>query len=102
MTTKPLIARRPLAGTPTAYIDVVIAWITSAPMMLANSEKRPPAPRAVPPITTARMASSSKSLPMLFASDVRMAELATSPAIPAHRPQKAYATSLTRFSSMPA
>ena len=48
MTTKPLIASRPLAGTPTAYIEVVIAWITSAPTMLANSEKRPPAPRAVP------------------------------------------------------
>ena len=94
MTTKPLIASRPLAGTPTAYIDVVIAWMTSAPTMLANSEKRPPAPRAVPPITTARIASSSKFSPMLLASDVRMLELATRPAMPAQKPQNMYAMSL--------
>ena len=76
-----------MAGTPIAYIEVVIAWMTRAPMMPAKSEKRPPAPSAVPPMTTARIASSSKFRPMLFASEVRMFELATRPAMPAQNPQ---------------
>ncbi len=74
------------AGTPIAYMEVVIACITSAPIMLASREKRPPA-MDVPPITTARMASSSRLKPMLLASEVLMFELATSPAIPAQKPQ---------------
>ena len=101
MTTTPLIASRAFAATPTAYIDVVIAWMTAAPTIAANRENRPPAPRAVPPMTTARMASSSRFRPMLFASDVWMFELATRPAMPAHIPQNMYANSFTRFSFTP-
>ena len=70
-----------------AYIEVVMAWMTAAPTIAAKSENRPPAPSAVPPMTTARMASSSRFSPMLLASDVWMFELATSPAMPAQRPQ---------------
>ena len=79
MTTTPLIASRAFAATPIAYIDVVMAWMTAAPTIAANRENRPPAPSAVPPMTTARIASSSRFRPMLFASDVRMFELATRP-----------------------
>ena len=35
------------------YIDVIVAWITSAPRTLPSNEKRPPAPSSVPPMTTA-------------------------------------------------
>ena len=45
MTTTPLIARAQMAGTPMAYMEVVVAWMTSAPMMLASREKRPPPSR---------------------------------------------------------
>ena len=46
------------AGTPKVYMLMVKAQMTTAPIALANSEKRPPVIR-VPPSTTARMASSS-------------------------------------------
>jgi len=39
-------------------------------------------------MTTARIASSSVYIPTLFASDVRMFEVTTKPAIPAQKPQK--------------
>ena len=43
MTTTALTAVIALAGTPTAYIEVFVAWITSAPRTLPSSENRPPA-----------------------------------------------------------
>ena len=86
MTTTALIAWRAKAGTPIAYMDWVIACITNAPIMLASRENRPP-DMEVPPITTANMASSSVVSPILLASDVLTFELATSPAIPAQKPQ---------------
>jgi hypothetical protein len=46
-----------------------MACITSAPIMLASREKRPP-DMDVPPMTTARMASNSVVSPMLLASEV--------------------------------
>ena len=101
MTTTALTAVIALAGTPTAYIDVVVAWMTRPPIALPSSEKRPPAPRTVPPMTTARIASSSVYRPIWLASEVRMLDTAISPAIPAQKPQNAYANSLTRFSLMP-
>ena len=51
--------------------------------------KRPPE-SDVPPRTTARMASSSRSRPALFPSALFTLELTISPAIPAQRPQTAY------------
>ena len=69
MTTMDLIACNANAGTPIAYMDCVIACITSAPTILANREKRPPL-MDVPPMTTARIASNSVVSPMLLASDV--------------------------------
>ncbi len=91
-----------LAGTPRWYMDVMVAWITSAPRTLPSSEKRPPTPRTVPPMTTARMASSSVYRPIRLASDVLMLETATRPAIPAQSAQNTYANILMRFSLMPA
>ena len=87
MTTTALTAVMALAGTPTWYIDVVVAWITRAPMTLPSSEKRPPEPRSVPPMTTARMASSSVYRPIWLASDVLMLDTAMSPAMPAQKLQ---------------
>ena len=66
-----------------------MAWMISAPMTLPSSENRPPAPRTVPPMTTARIASSSVYRPIWLASDVRMLDTAMRPAMPAHRPQNA-------------
>ncbi len=59
MTTTPLTARSEFALTPIAYMEVVTACMTTPPMALASRENRPPAPSKVPPMTTARMASSS-------------------------------------------
>jgi hypothetical protein len=78
-----------LAGTPNDSIDVIVVCRTRAPMALPISENRPPVPRSVPPMTTARIASNSVYIPMLFASDVRMFEVTTRPAMPAQKPQKA-------------
>ncbi len=87
MTTTPLTANIEFALTPIAYMEVVTACMTSAPMTLANRENRPPPPSKVPPMTTARIASNSKFRPMLVASDVLMFEVPMSPAIPAQKPQ---------------
>lgn len=87
MTTTPLTANIEFALTPMAYIEVVTACMTTAPITLASRENRPPRPSKVPPITTARMASSSKFKPMLVASDVLMFEVLIRPAIPAQKPQ---------------
>ena len=53
-----LAAFKASAGTPTVYMVRVKAQMTIAPMTLANNENRPPAIN-VPPMTTARIASSS-------------------------------------------
>ena len=66
-----------------------MAWMTSPPIALPRSEKRPPAPRRVPPMTTARIASSSVYRPIWLASEVRMLETAIRPATPAQKPQNA-------------
>ena len=76
ITTMDLMACRAKAGTPMAYIDWVTACITKAPMRLDSKEKRPP-DMDVPPITTARIASSSAERPMLLASEVLTFEQAT-------------------------
>ena len=52
-------------------------------------------------MTTAKMASNSVYMPIWLASDVRMLEAMMSPAMPAQKPQKAYAKSFTRRSLMP-
>ena len=59
MTTTAFTAMIALAATPIAYMDVVVAWSAIAPRALPIREKRPPAPMTVPPMTTARIASSS-------------------------------------------
>ena len=102
MTTTALTTVIALAGTPTWYIEVIVAWITSAPRTLPSKENRPPTPRTVPPMTTARMASSSVYRPITLASEVLMLETAMRPATPAQSAQNTYANSLTRFSLMPA
>ena len=89
MTTTPLTAVSEFALTPMAYMEVVTACMTNAPMMLASKENRPPEPNMVPPMTTARMASSSKFKPSWVASDVLMFEVSIKPAIPAQKPQNA-------------
>ena len=87
MTTTPLTAKIEFALTPIAYMEVVTACMTNAPMTLANSENRPPDPINVPPMTTARMASTSKFRPILVASDVLIFEVPIMPATPAQKPQ---------------
>lgn len=59
--------------------------MSSAPMALPPSEKRPPASE-VPPMTTARIASISMSMPVLETSTVITFAVANTPAMPASRP----------------
>lgn len=66
---------------------VVNVWMISAPMTVPLIENRPPA-SDVPPITTARIASSSIHSPALLPSALETFELIINPAIPAHRAQK--------------
>ena len=54
-------------GTPRLRIVVVMLWMSRAPTIDPSSEKRPPV-SAVPPMTTARIASSSRYRPALLAS----------------------------------
>ena len=72
-------------GTLLVKIVVVTAWMISAPITDPTSKNRPPA-SDVPPITTARIASSSKYNPALFASAAAMSPATINPASPAHRP----------------
>lgn len=51
-------ASKAFAGTPMVYMVRVKVQMTTAPMILANKEKRPPAIN-VPPITTDKIASNS-------------------------------------------
>ena len=67
-------------------LGMVVArvWMSSAPTRVPVSENRPPA-REVPPMTTARMASSSIHSPALLASAALVLPAIISPATPAHR-----------------
>jgi hypothetical protein len=67
----------------------VRVWITSTPTSVPASENLPPASE-VPPITTARIASSSMKSPALFASAAMTLELILRPAMPANSPASAY------------
>ena len=67
---------------------VVSVWMMSAPSTLPTRVNRPPFSE-VPPSTTARIASSSKSRPALLPSALFTLEVMISPAMPAQRPQKA-------------
>ena len=49
-------------GTPRLYMVVVRVWISSAPMAVPRITNRPPV-NAVPPTTTAKIASSSMFSP---------------------------------------
>ena len=62
-------------------------WMSSAPMSVPVRENRPPA-SDVPPITTARMASSSIHRPALFASAALVFPAIISPATPAQSAEK--------------
>src|SRR5690606_36345018 len=53
-------------GKPETRMPVFIAWMMSAPTTASGTEKRPPRSE-VPPMTTARMASSSSQRPALLA-----------------------------------
>ena len=64
-------------------IVVASVWMSRAPIMVPVREKRPPA-REVPPMTTARIASSSIHRPALFASAALVFPAIISPATPAH------------------
>ncbi len=60
----------------------------SAPITVPASVKRPPVSN-VPPMVTARIASSSISRPALLPSALLTLELTITPAMPAHSPQNA-------------
>ena len=68
------------------YIVVVSVWIRIAPTSEPERKNRPPA-MEVPPITVARMASSSRLRPALLESAHLILEAASSPAMPAQNPQ---------------
>src|SRR2546425_12240240 len=68
---------------------VVSAWMMRAPTTLPRRVKRPPESE-VPPRTTERMASSSRSRPALYPSELFTLELTIRPAIPAQRQQTEY------------
>ncbi|MNT87544.1 hypothetical protein D3C72_2279700 [compost metagenome] len=68
-------------------MPVFIAWMMIAPMTDMAIEKRPPS-SDVPPMTTARMASSSSHRPALLASAPRMSPAMMMPDIPAQSPEK--------------
>ena len=61
--------------------------MSSAPTSVPAREKRPPA-SDVPPITTARIASSSIHSPALLASAALVLPAIISPAMPAHSAEK--------------
>ena len=73
---------------PRLYIVVVSVWMSSAPMIEPMSVKRPPV-SAVPPTTTAKMASSSINSPTREESAALMFDAAMSPASAAQTPEKA-------------
>src|SRR5579859_70878 len=66
-----------------------MAWMISAPQTASKRLNRPPN-SDVPPITTARMASSSSQRPALLASAPMMSAAATMPASAAQRPHHMY------------
>ncbi len=70
---------------PEIRMPVFIAWMISAPTTDIGIEKRPPS-SDVPPITTARIASSSSQRPALLASAPRMSPATIRPAIAAQKP----------------
>lgn len=84
--TSDLISRLKVGGTPPITSVVASAWMTSAPTTESQSEKRPPASEA-PPMTTARIASSSSQSPALFASAPWMSAVTTMPASAAQSPE---------------
>ncbi|MOA52039.1 hypothetical protein D3C78_1752660 [compost metagenome] len=65
-----------------------MVWMMSAPINEAVMEKRPPF-SDVPPITTARIASSSSHSPALLASAPRISAVTIMPAMAAQRPETA-------------
>src|SRR5690606_26479308 len=83
-----LMMRLNSGGKPAISMPVLIDWMMSAPSSEAMIEKRPPL-SDVPPMTTARMASSSSHSPALLASAPRMSAVAISPARAAPAPETA-------------
>src|SRR5690606_5563644 len=80
-----LMTRLNSGGKPETRMPVLIDWMIRAPMSAARIEKRPPF-RELPPITTARMASSSSQSPALLASAPRMSAVTIMPASAAQSP----------------
>lgn len=74
--------------------------MTSAPTTVPPMENRPPS-SDVPPMTTARIASSSIHRPALLPSAADVLELIIRPAIPAHSAQNTYTMILMRRERMP-
>ncbi|MNL61899.1 hypothetical protein D3C87_1858730 [compost metagenome] len=80
-----LMIRLNSGGKPESRMPVLIDWMMMAPSTEAAMLKRPPRSE-VPPMTTARMASSSSQSPALLASAPLMSAAAIMPAIAAQRP----------------
>ena len=78
-----------IGGMPTVYTVVTSVWMTRAPTRVPTSEYRPPASE-VPPMTTARIASSSMKSPVLLASAAAVFAVRMSPAIAAQNAEKVY------------
>src|SRR5206468_1827141 len=78
-TTAAFTTRLNSGGYPDSRMPVFIAWMISAPTIASTRLKRPPNSE-VPPITTARMASSSSQSPALLASAPMMSAAAMTPA----------------------
>jgi hypothetical protein len=74
-----------------SIVGIVVArvWMNIAPINVPVSEKRPPA-SDVPPMTTARIASSSMNNPALLASAALVFEAIIRPAMPAQNATKTY------------
>src|SRR5690606_38840330 len=81
-----LMTRLNSGGKPESRMPVLMAWIVIAPISEARMEKRPPSSE-VPPMTTARMASSSSHSPALLASAPLMSAAAMTPASAAQSPE---------------
>ena len=75
-------------GMPRLYIVVVSVWMSSAPMIEPSRVKRPPV-SAVPPTTTAKIASSSMNSPTREESAALIFDVAISPASAAQAPENA-------------
>ena len=73
-------------GKPASRMPVLIDWMIIAPISEARIEKRPPRSE-VPPMATARIASSSSQRPALLASAPRMSPVTIRPATAAQRPE---------------